>query len=82
MSGYGSAVFYCTDALRFLYTPLFLGVMCQEGDLRLVGSFNNTQGRVEICIGQVWGTVCGDDLWGVSDARVVCKQLGFGEVGM
>ena len=58
-----------------------LGIMCQEGDLRLVGGLKDMQGRVEICIGQVWGTVC-DDYWGVSDAKVVCRQLGFGEVGM
>ena len=58
-----------------------LGIMCQEGDLRLVGGLNDMQGRVEICIGQVWGTVC-DDFWGVSDAKVVCRQLGFGEEGM
>ena len=31
---------------------------------------------MEVCIGKVWGTVC-QHSWGTSDARVVCRQLGF-----
>ena len=35
---------------------------------------------MEICFGNVWGTVC-DDLWDSNDAKVVCRQLGLATNG-
>ena len=63
---------------------------CIHGELRLEGGSDDMQagtreGRVEICINNVWGTVC-DTSFGRQDAEVVCRQLdgfqGDGESGM
>lgn len=37
-------------------------------------------GRIEVCIGGAYGTVC-DNEWDNKDASVVCHQLGFSRYG-
>ena len=51
---------------------------CTDGSVRLVDgdSYDVTAGRVEYCIGGLWGTVCNYQ-WSIPDVAVVCRQLGL-----
>ena len=46
----------------------------------MAGGPDERQGRIEVCNGNDWGTVC-DDLFGATDATVACVQAGFTGTG-
>ena len=48
--------------------------------IRLTNGPDSHQGRVEVQHGGTWGTIC-DDHWGVNEATVACRQLGFSGPG-
>jgi deleted-in-malignant-brain-tumors protein 1 len=51
------------------------GVICQP-HVRLAGSNNHHEGRVEVYKDGSWGTVC-DWNWDIAESEVVCRMLGF-----
>ena len=73
-------VYVCSDSTAVVPSN------CSDGDVRLVGGATSNEGRVEICVNQVWGTVCrstSSSSYGsyFQEGRVVCRQLGHQELG-
>ena len=52
----------------------------RDGDVRLVGGSYQWEGRVEVYMSGVWGTITDSD-WTDDDARVVCRKLGHFRAG-
>ena len=74
--------FYCkVEGMAPLLSTLYLYFKgCIEGEVRLLEGTTPLEGRVEICKNNMWGTVC-HTAWTTTDARVVCRQLGFSVAG-
>ena len=49
--------------------------------MRLSGGSTSNEGRVELCVSGQWKTVCDND-WSMSEAQVVCTQLGYANQGI
>ena len=53
---------------------------CSDSAIQLVNGTKDSEGRVEVCFDNIYGTVC-DDFWDELEARVVCTQLGYNGTG-
>ncbi|XP_019854372.1 PREDICTED: scavenger receptor cysteine-rich domain superfamily protein-like [Amphimedon queenslandica] len=70
----------CTPFCRYnLGLRCFNPGSCTNGALRLADGVIDNEGRVEVCVNGVWGSVC-DQGFDVTDAHVVCQQLGHPEL--
>ena len=54
---------------------------CTGGAVRLIDGVLEHEGRVEVCINGVWGSICGNG-WNAIDGYVLCKELGFDDSGL
>ncbi len=74
------ANYYC------IVIVLTVGVMgpprvnCTDGEVRLINGSSPNEGTVEICIFQVFGSIC-DINWDSREVDVVCNQLGYPTIG-
>ena len=56
---------------------------CQDGDIRLSDGEAVYEGRVELCLSGVWGTISDyKKYWSHWESVVVCRQLGYRFEGM
>ena len=49
--------------------------MCEDGSIRLMDGEIEQEGRVELCMNGVWGTLCSSSFT-ITEAYVICKLLG------
>lgn len=69
---HSKAIKICSVILVFIVDP----GTCTDGQLRLIDGLIDQEGRLEVCVGGVWGGVCGAQ-FGASDAYIACKDLGY-----
>ena len=69
----------CRCSLNYFVLSILGGLLhdtATDGSIRLINGSGPHKGRVEIFLLGHWGTVC-DYNWGLADATVVCRALGY-----
>ena len=60
--------------MKFIHFPP--DVLQDPYPVRLKGGSGEHEGRVEIKVGDEWGTIC-DNSWDLNDAHVICRTIGY-----
>ncbi|XP_068089491.1 deleted in malignant brain tumors 1 protein-like [Hyperolius riggenbachi] len=68
---------HTTAAVTESITSRTTAAVTEHYHMQLVGGPDRCSGRVEIRYNHFWGTVC-DDIWTISNAHVVCRQMNCG----
>ena len=55
-------------------------MVCEQGVVRLVDGYSESNGRLEMCVNEDWGTVC-DEGFGSEEADSTCGVLGYKSSG-
>ena len=55
---------------------IILSAACEHGAVQLANGTYSFEGRLEVCVNGLWGTIC-DVNWSGTESGVVCNQLGF-----
>ena len=72
---YSVHLFHFIISSRFFEYPLCVGY-CIHGIVRLVNGTDSSEGRLELCLYSIWGTVADWDFFR-KEAVVVCRMLGY-----
>ena len=69
-----------THARTHTHTHTHTAIPCTSGTLRLHEGYSPRNGRLEICVNEVWATVCGTDF--TDDmAGIACAAMGASDEG-
>ena len=78
-----SNYYYLVIILKLIvfYTFYYCSAHCRYGDVRLADGHSQYAGRVEFCSSRsLWGAVCNTQ-WTEANSQIVCRSLGYSDVG-
>ena len=55
---------------------------CSDGDGNLLNGGIVNEGKLQICVNGTWGSVCASKDFSNTEARVVCRHLGYTDKGL
>lgn len=64
------------SVLKILHSRFLPLDYCLSGELRLVDGESDDEGRVEVCLDNVW-TSANNNNWNYLQTNVVCSELGY-----